>query len=78
MRDQEVKLEEVKASQSRWSGRMGYLRREKWIRDKNFVSGRGECVCEELGDIGAPSMLRLIRRAAALARMLSTLDLSWE
>ena len=44
VRDQEVKLEEVKASQSRWSGGMGYLRREKWIRDKNFVSGRGECV----------------------------------
>jgi len=28
--------------------------------------------------IGAPSMLRLIRRAVALARMLPTLDLSWE
>jgi hypothetical protein len=33
------------------------------------------CVCEA---IGAPSMLRLIRRAVALARMFPTLDLSWE
>ncbi len=27
---------------------------------------------------GAPSMLRLIRRAVALARILPTLDLGWE
>ena len=39
------------------------------------MSGRGECVCET---IGASSMLRLIRKAVALARMLPTLDFSWE
>ena len=27
------------------SGKMGYLRRGKWIRDEMFVSERGECVC---------------------------------
>ncbi len=27
---------------------MGYLRRDKWIRDEMFVSGRGECVCVKL------------------------------
>ena len=50
---------------------MGYLRKGKWIRDEKFVSGRGECVCEA---IGAPSMLRLIRNAVALARILPTLE----
>ena len=29
---------------SRWSGEMGCIRRGKWIRDKNFVSG-GVSVC---------------------------------
>jgi len=38
------------------------------------VSGRGECVRAE---IGAPSMLRLIRRPG-LGEDLPTLDLSWE
>ncbi len=33
------------------------------------------CLCES---IEAPSMLRLIRKVVALARMLPTLDLSWE
>jgi hypothetical protein len=28
---------------------MGYLKRVKWIRDEIFVSGRGECVCEDIG-----------------------------
>ena len=32
----------------------------------------------DLEAIGAPSIFKLIRSAAALARMLSTLDLSWE
>jgi hypothetical protein len=36
---------------------MGYLRRGKWIRDEQFVRGRGEYVCEA---IGASSMLRLM------------------
>ena len=35
----------------------------------------GVCVREV---IGSPSILRLILRAVALARMLPTLDLSWE
>ncbi len=39
------------------------------------MSGRVECACEA---IEASSMLRLIRRSVALARMLSTLELSWE
>ena len=39
------------------------------------MSGRGECVREE---IGASSMLRLIHRDVVSARMLPTLDLSWE
>ncbi len=54
---------------------MGYQRRGKLISDERFVSGRVECACEA---IGASSMLRLIRRAVALARMLSTLELRWE
>jgi len=33
---------------------MGYIRRGKWIRarirDEMFVSGRGECVCEVVGE----------------------------
>ena len=45
--------------------------------DVSSVEGEPVCltVCET---IGTSSMLRLIRRAAALVRMLSTLDLSWE
>ena len=39
------------------------------------MSGRGECVCVV---IGASLMLRLLRRAVALARMLPTLNLSLE
>ena len=42
---------------TRWRGRMGDLRRGKWIRDARFVSGRDECVCETVGD---SSMLRLM------------------
>ena len=38
------------------------------------MSGRGECVCVR-EDIGAPSMLRMIRRDAALPRMFPTLAL---
>ncbi len=52
----------------------GYLRKGKWSGGERFVSGKGECVREA---IGAPSMLRFIRRwirkAVALPRMLPTL-----
>ena len=40
------------------------------------MSGGGKVCAREA--IGAPSMLRVIRRAEALTMMLPTLDLSWE
>jgi len=46
VRDQEIKMEEVKVSHTLEMG-MGYpsLRKEKWIlRDEKFVSGWGERV----------------------------------
>ena len=39
---------------------------------------KGECVIISLEAIGAPSIFKLIRRAAALARMCPTFDLSCE
>ncbi len=41
--------------------------------DEKFASVMGECVCET---IGAPSIFRVIRKAAAMARMLPHVDLS--
>ena len=45
-------------------------------RRREVCECRGECARE--ADTGALSMLRLIRRAVALASMLPTLDLSWK
>jgi len=51
VRDQKLKLEEVKASHTlRWSGGMGYLRRGKWMRDERVESGKGVRVCVNLQD----------------------------
>ena len=55
-------------------GERGYLRRGKWRGGERFVSGMGECACEE---IGVPSMLRFIHRVVSLVMILTTLDLSW-
>ena len=51
-------------------------------KDKDEVHKREVCECDvcvcDLEAIGAPSIFDVIRRAAALARMLPTLDLSCE
>ena len=55
---------------TRWSGGMEDLRREKWIRDEKFVSGRGECVCAKLCGLGGEDVADLrfelgVKRSAA-------------
>ena len=58
---------------TRWSGGMEDLRREKWIRDEKFVSGRGECVCAKLCGLGAEDNLRFelgVKRSAAESDLL--------
>ena len=37
MRDEELKIEEVKDSHTRWNGGMGYQRRGKWTRKRREV-----------------------------------------
>ena len=44
---------------TRWSGGMEDLRREKWIRDEKYVSGRGECVCAKLCGLGGEDVADL-------------------
>ncbi len=56
----------------------GYLRRGKRIGDERFESVRGERVIVIREEIGAPTMLRLICNAVTLAKMLPTLDLSFQ
>ncbi len=49
--------------------------------DERFASVMGECVISKLWvpeTIGDPSIFKLIRKVAALARMLPTFDLSCE
>jgi hypothetical protein len=59
-----------------WSGRGGYLRRGKRIRDERFESVRGECDFE---GIGVSSIFRFIRSVVRdLTKMFPTLDLSWD
>ena len=60
---------------TRWNGGRGYLRRGKWIGDKRFVSGTGQCTCES---IMVTLMLRLIHRdrdLGTLGENVTTLDL---
>ena len=56
-------------------GGRGHLKIEAMLKDERFESVRSEC---DLDGVGAPSILRLIRNAAALARISLTLDLSCE
>ena len=56
-------------------GGLEHLKIETRLIDERFPSVMGECVLEV---IGAPSRLRLIRKTAALARVLPTFDLSCE
>ena len=41
--DTKAKLEDLRLAHTVWSGRGGYLRRGKRIRDERFESVRGEC-----------------------------------
>ncbi len=45
MRDEELKLEEVKAHTLGGAGGWDTLRRGKQIRGERFLIGRGKCVC---------------------------------
>jgi hypothetical protein len=52
-----------------------YLKIETRLIDEKFASVMGECDFDMMGD---PSNLSVIRKAAALARIFPTLDLSIE
>ena len=52
-------------------GGLEHLKIETRLRGERFESVRGEC---DLEAIGTPTIFKLIRSAAALARMLPTFD----
>ena len=56
-------------------GGLEHLKIETRLIVERFAGVMGEC---DLEAIGAPSICNVIRSAAALARMLPTLDLSYE
>jgi hypothetical protein len=56
-------------------GGLEHLKIETRLIDERFASVMGEC---DLEAIGAPSIFKLIRKAAALARMFPTFDRSCE
>jgi hypothetical protein len=62
-------------------GGRGDLRIGTRIRGERFESARGvsqgECSISDLERIDTPSIFRLMSSPAALARMLSTFDVSW-
>jgi hypothetical protein len=76
MKDLKLKMRNLHASQTLgWSWNWN-------TKDKDEVKRREVCECEGwtwgLDTIGDPSMLRLVRKAAPLARIFPTLDLSIE
>ncbi len=76
--DERLKTKAEGSTRLAYNGLLGgleHLKIETRLIDERFVSLMGECDFEV---IGVPSRLRFTRKAAALARVLPTLDLSCE
>jgi hypothetical protein len=75
--DERLKTKAEESTRLTYTGLLGeleHLKTKTRLIDEKFVSVMGECVfvCETMGD---PSKLSVMRKAAALGRMLPTLDL---
>ena len=78
MCDERLKTKAQESTRLAYTGLLGeleHLKMKTRLIDEKFASVMGECVCET---IGAPSKLSVMRKTAALARMLPTLDLRCE